>query len=307
MIEVVAYRPEPQPHLGDVAVAVAVATVRNGLRAGAVVVGVVRPFAELVPVPVVIPGRRLQELAETGFAQRQWAKSELIQLFHRILQRIITDVLNQIDLTALVRDRVDLNAVTQNLDLDAIVSRLDIDGIVSRVDIDGIVEQIDLDAIVSRIDIDGIVSRVDLDGIVSRLDIDGIVSRVDIDGIVERVDIDGIVKRLDLAGLARYVVTEIDLPEIIRQSSTSVATETVQDVRIRSIEADQLVSRIVDRAVHLWRVPPRQRGATPDGRPHDVIEGSPPREIDEQADGSPPSGEVVERPVPEKRDHDGRA
>ncbi len=291
IIDVVAYRPEPEPHLGDVAVAVAVATVRNGLRAGGVVVGMIRPFAELVPIPMVLPSRRMQALAETGFAQRQRAQAQLIGLFRRILQRIITAILDEIDLTAVVRDRVDLNAVTKNLDLDAIVARLDIDGIVSRVDIDAIVSRVDLDAIVSRIDIDGIVNRVNLDAIVSRLDIDAIVDRVDIDEIVDRVDIDAIVRRLDIADIARYVVTEIDLPEIIRQSSTTVASETVQDVRIRSIEADQLVSRIVDRAVHLWRVPPRE-GETPPR----VIEGSTPTETkDSQA----------EKP-PENPDHNGR-
>ncbi|HVV14543.1 hypothetical protein [Amycolatopsis sp.] len=49
--------------------------------------------------------------------------------------------------------------------------------------------------------------------------------------------------RLDLPGIVRDVLAEIDLPEIIRASTGSVATESVRDVRIRVVAADDAVSR----------------------------------------------------------------
>ncbi|ASR35286.1 hypothetical protein BAY61_10085 [Prauserella marina] len=49
--------------------------------------------------------------------------------------------------------------------------------------------------------------------------------------------------RLDLPGIVREVLAEIDLPEIIRTSTGSVASESVRDVRIRLVAADDAVSR----------------------------------------------------------------
>jgi hypothetical protein len=77
-----------------------------------------------------------------------------------------------------------------------------------------------------------------------------ILDQLDIDSVAARVDIEAIVRRLDLVDLAQYVVAEIDLSDIIRESTSSVASEAVRDVRIRTIEADQVVSRWVGRTLH---------------------------------------------------------
>ena len=58
---------------------------------------------------------------------------------------------------------------------------------------------------------------------------------------------DVVMQRVDLVAIADYVIEAIDLPEIIRESTGGVATETVRGVRMRSIEADAAVSRAVDR------------------------------------------------------------
>ena len=108
---------------------------------------------------------------------------------------------------------------------------------------------LDLDAIVDRVPIDRVVARVDVDGIVASVDLDPIVARVDVDAIAAKIDLDAIVARLDIVGIAREVIDEIDLPEIIRESSGSMASETVVGVRMRGIEADERISRIVDRVI----------------------------------------------------------
>jgi hypothetical protein len=52
---------------------------------------------------------------------------------------------------------------------------------------------------------------------------------------------------MDLIALANEIIDGVDLPEIIRESTGSMASETVQGVRMQSIGADQAVSRAVDR------------------------------------------------------------
>jgi len=127
--------------------------------------------------------------------------------------RAVAAVLDQLDLTALVLERVDLERVIAEVDLDEVAGRIDLDAIVRRVDVEGVVRRVDLDAVAARIDLDAIVDRV------------------------------------DLIGLARYVIDEIDLPEVIRESTGSMASETVRSVRMQGIEADQAVSKLVDRAL----------------------------------------------------------
>ncbi|MEO8328772.1 MAG: hypothetical protein ABI586_02090, partial [Candidatus Nanopelagicales bacterium] len=59
-------------------------------------------------------------------------------------------------------------------------------------------------------------------------------------------------ERMDLMALATYVIEGIDLPEIIRESTGSVASETVRSVRMQSVGADEAVQRFVDRVL-VWR------------------------------------------------------
>ncbi|TCM40386.1 hypothetical protein [Kribbella sp. VKM Ac-2568] len=56
-----------------------------------------------------------------------------------------------------------------------------------------------------------------------------------------------VVQRIDLGQLAEGVIAEIDLAEIIRQSTGSVASETVRGVRMQSISGDEAVGNAVGR------------------------------------------------------------
>jgi hypothetical protein len=119
--------------------------------------------------------------------------------------------------------------------------------------VDGIVEQLDLTALVAE--------RVDLDAIVDRIDLDAIVDRIDVDEIVQRVDLDAAVGRVDLLGITDRVLGEVDLPELIRDSTGAVTSETVRSVRMLSAEVDRRLAEIVDRVL-LRR---REREAEPAG------------------------------------------
>jgi hypothetical protein len=170
-----------------------------------------------------------QGIFRYGAAQADRVTRTLVSL-------VIRKVLEQLDLTALVRERVDLDAVAEGIDVDAVASRLDVDKVVARVDIDRIIE------------------RVDIDRIIERVDIDRIIARVDVNAVAGQVDLDAIVGRLDLIGLANYVVDGIDLPGIVRESSGSMASEALSGVRLQSLQADEALSRAMGR----WL--PRRRG-----------------------------------------------
>jgi hypothetical protein len=88
--------------------------------------------------------------------------------------------------------------------------------------------------------------------VVSRLDLTSLVIRhVNIDDVVGAVDLDAAVARVDLVAVVEEVLAEIDLPAIIRDSTGSMASETVRDARMTGINIDEAISRALDR--HLFR------------------------------------------------------
>ena len=133
-----------------------------------------------------------------------------------------------------------------------VLSRLDLTGIVTRhVDLDDVVRSVDIDAVVSRVDLDAIVGRIDLDAAVSSVDLNAAVEGVDIDAIAGRLDIDAVIDRIDVVAMVEEVIAAIDLPAIIRDSTGSMASESVRSARLTRIAADDAISRGIER--HLFR------------------------------------------------------
>lgn len=96
--------------------------------------------------------------------------------------------------------------------------------------------------------VDLVLDQVDLTALVARrVDLDRLVALVDVDAVAARVDIDLIIARIDLIARAQEVVDGIDLPGIIRQSTGSMASDSLREVRSRGIEADQALAQFVDR------------------------------------------------------------
>ena len=294
----------------DAALGVAVLTTRAAIS-------VVRGFARLAaPVGRVVmhppilnerlhPVRVVEALANRGHEARRSSGDDLDRIIAAVVPPVVNEVLDSLDLTELVLERVDIDALVSTVDVEAIIDRVDIAAIVEKIDIDAIAKSIDLDAIVDKIDVDAIVRRVDVDAIVAqvdidaiarRIDVDAIVDKLDIDAIVDRVDIDAIVRRIDLVSLAEEIVNGIDLPEIIRESSGSMASEVVRDVRMQSIDADVAIARIVDRILRRRRARRTEISGTSDsiGRA-DLPEATDPAQLETLL--SPPQ----ERPKQELR------
>jgi hypothetical protein len=120
-----------------------------------------------------------------------------------LIPTVLERVLDRIDLTELVLQRVDLERI-----VDAVLARMDLTEVV-------------------------------LDGVdLGRL----------VNGALDQVDLTELVReRVDLAGIAEEVIDEVNLPEIIRESTTGVAAEVVDGTRLRAVQGDELVNRLVDR------------------------------------------------------------
>jgi hypothetical protein len=149
------------------------------------------------------------------------------------LRAVVLAVIERLDLTRIVLDHVDLGTVVT-----AAVDRTDLEVLTARV-----VDHVDLDAAAARLDLDAVAARLDVDAVVERLDLTRIV--------LEHVDLDAVVAaaldHLDLVALANEVIDGVDLPEIIRESTGSMASETVRSARMQGIHADEALERAVDR------------------------------------------------------------
>ncbi|HVD12981.1 MAG TPA: hypothetical protein VNK73_00865 [Actinomycetota bacterium] len=104
-------------------------------------------------------------------------------------------------------------------------------------------------AVLDEVDLDAVVARVDLDQVVDRLDLDRVVERLDLDAIVARVDVDAILRQVDFAAVTERVMDEVDVAEIIRESSSTMASETADALRVQGMQADRALGRLVDRAL----------------------------------------------------------
>ena len=223
-----AVRPEPQLVL-DVALGMAGAVVGTGVALGRAVVDLPLLHRRVIWRPGFVPERwqpatLLDDAARHGAARR----ADLLRAAQLLLDHW----------TPVIVERV--------------VSRLDLTGLVIRhVDIDEVVRAVDIDAVVDRLDLDAIVKRVDLDAAVTGVDLDAAVAGVDIDAIAGRLDLDAVIGRIDLVAMVEEVIDAIDLPAIIRDSTGSMASETIRGARMTGISADEAISRSLEN--HLFR------------------------------------------------------
>jgi hypothetical protein len=191
---------------------------RGARRAAGPVIG---PVAEIVMRPPVLPprwqpARVLAALGRRGAEREAALRSDLSRILDALVPVVAEEVLRRARVADLVARYVDVDRIVATVDLDVAAARLDADAVARRVDLDAIVDRLDLTEIVLQ--------------------------RVDLDVLVPAV-----LARIDLPALAEEVIDAIDLPEIIRESTGSMASETVQGVRMQSIAADDAVGRAVDR------------------------------------------------------------
>ena len=88
-----------------------------------------------------------------------------------------------------------------------------------------------LDALLARIDVEALLHRVDLDAVIERVDLDRAVGRVDLDAVVARVDVDQVVSKVDVNELMSGVLGDLEVAELLRDSTGALANSTVGVLR----------------------------------------------------------------------------
>jgi sugar-specific transcriptional regulator TrmB len=86
-----------------------------------------------------------------------------------------------------------------------------------------------------------------LERAVDLLPVEAIIARVDVDAIVRQVDIAELISRIDLPTMISQVLSEIELGDLISDSTTSLASDARDSVRVQAMNVDGLVARIVDK------------------------------------------------------------
>jgi hypothetical protein len=246
----------PVTELADVVVGTAWGATRVTGRLAAAGGRLAAPVVAVVLRPPLVP-RRLQPARGVARVAEQWRRDRpdtvrsLGQWSATTLPSGIQAALRQVDVQACV------DAVLDAVDLDAVVA-----GVVRRMDVDAAVA-----LVLARLDLEAVVSAA-----LDQLDLNELV-----DAALQELDLTQIVvDKVDLIAVAEYVVAGIDLPEIVRASTGSMASETVRGLRMQGVGADQAVTRIVDRV--LFRRAQRRSAADAvprQGPPVDVPEDRP--------------------------------
>lgn len=216
------------------------------------------------------PVRVVALVAGRGPAHRHALRDAVSRVLDVLVPQVLVEVLSRARLTELILRYVDLDEVVATVDLDAAAGRLDVTAIVDRVDLDSAARRLDIAAILDRVDIAAVVDRVDVDAVVGRADLEAIVRRIDVDAVARRLDLEAVLDRpdltaailrhldldalveailthMDLVALAEEIIEGVDLPEIIRDSTGALASDTVRGARMQGIAADEAVGRAVDR------------------------------------------------------------
>jgi hypothetical protein len=184
-----------------------------GVTRGEVVL-VTRPAASTSPAPSPIDA--LREVVSSSVGMATYTASTLVSLIEQTVTTAVTSSVNAA-----------LDRLVPSI-ADAIIERIDLTQVV--------IDQVDLHRIVTSA-----LDTLDLTELV--------IDRVDVDAIVAEADIEAVIDRVPIIPLANYVIDEIDLPQIIRDSTSGIAGDAMNTVRRQSIGADQLVSRLADRIV----------------------------------------------------------
>jgi hypothetical protein len=111
-----------------------------------------------------------------------------------------------------------------------------------------------LDAVIARVvrevirhvDLNDLLRSVDVNALVGRVDIQGVIDRIDLNPLLDKLDLDALARRIDVAALAQRVLDEVEVGDVIRESTGTLTVETVDALRRRGADADRRLARFVD-------------------------------------------------------------
>jgi hypothetical protein len=91
------------------------------------------------------------------------------------------------------------------------------------------------------------VEIIPIDALLARVDVDALISRIDVDGLLRRIDVNAMLGRVDIGGLVEGVLEGIELGDLIQSSTSSIATDARDAVRVQAMNADGILAAIMDR------------------------------------------------------------
>jgi uncharacterized RDD family membrane protein YckC len=169
-----------------------------------------------------------------------------------LVDRVDLDAaLARVDIQALL-ERVDLDALISTVDVDALLARIDVNELIARVDPNTLLARVDPNVLVARLDLDALLARTDIDALVARVDVNALVDKVDVEALLSRVDADALIGRVDLdRQLARVdiqaLVQRSGIPDIISESTRSIAASMIDLARRQLVGLDVIVNRVMAR------------------------------------------------------------
>lgn len=189
------------------------------------------PGRDLVPVPPAapVPGPGVLDLvtrsARVGVDAAGLLATEVADATVRVARAVLPPAVAKRPLDA-VGDQVDRRRAQARAR--EAVSRGD-----AAAAMQAVVRQV-VEAVLDQIDMEALIDRIPIDHVIDKVDIDAIAARIDIDAIIDRIDIEDI-------------VADVDMGAIVRDSTTGLAGETVDAIRVQVMGLDLFVARIADR------------------------------------------------------------
>jgi hypothetical protein len=143
----------------DVSLAVASKGVGLVVGAGRIAGLMARPFVRVIASPPGVPHRyrpatRIDVLAQQGRVTRAQITQATTDVIAEVLPTVVNQVLDQIDLTTMVVDHVDLAKIIDSVDIAAVVQHIDIEAIVSQMDLGGLANQV-----IEEVDLPGLIRQ----------------------------------------------------------------------------------------------------------------------------------------------------
>jgi hypothetical protein len=92
--------------------------------------------------------------------QRERSDPAVSDALRQGIRRAADAVMDQLDVTELVVEHVDIQRIAEQVDVDALVDHLDMDRLAARIDIDSLVARLDVEAVLDRLDLGAIAADV---------------------------------------------------------------------------------------------------------------------------------------------------
>ncbi|WP_245556907.1 hypothetical protein [Jongsikchunia kroppenstedtii] len=144
------------------------------------------------------------------------ATAESIRAIVDVALDEVIAALSRTDLTPVITQSLDLNRLLETIDLDAVLARLDLNALLAHVDLNMLLERLDLNQVIAKLDLNPVLAELDLNPPIAGIDFDAVLNKVDVNSIV-------------------------------RDATTSVSGEVLNDVRAGSVQADDRVEQLVNR------------------------------------------------------------